>query len=82
MDELMSTKQEMQVFDPEGSLLDGDMGAFYTWINLQRLPGGAESRFLACYENGHEALVVAPGIPKDATSDSKCSLRDLLQWST
>ena len=82
MDELMSTKQEMQVFDPEGSLLDGDMGAFYTWINLQRLPGGAESRFLACYENGHEALVVAPGIPKGATSDSKCSLRDLLQWST
>jgi hypothetical protein len=81
MDELMSTRQETPVISPEGSLLDGDMGAFYTWINLQRLPGGAESRFLACYEGGHEALVVAPGIPKDTTSDSKCSLKDLLQWS-
>jgi len=82
MDELLQTKQTLPVLDPAGSLLDGDMGAFYTWINLQRLPGGAESRFLACYEDGHEALVVAPGIPKGATSDSKCSLRDLLQWST
>jgi len=82
MDELLQTKQTLPVFDPVGSLLDGDMGAFYTWINLQRLPGGAESRFLACYEDGHEALVVAPGIPRGATSDSKCSLRNLLQWGT
>jgi hypothetical protein len=78
MDELLQTKQTLTVLDPVGSLLDSDMGAFYTWINLQRLPGGAESRFLACYEDGHEALVVAPGIPKGATSDSKCSLKDLL----
>lgn len=82
MDELLDSDHTTVAYDPRGSLIDADMGAYYTWINLQRLPGAHNARFIACFENGCEAVVVAPGFPKATTSDSHCSLRDLLAWAT
>ena len=62
MDELLSGGEKKTVTDPQGSLIDGDMGAYYTWINLQRLPGAETARFLVWFEGHGEALAIAPGL--------------------
>jgi hypothetical protein len=81
MDELLRIDSTKSNGDPRGSLIDADMGAFYTWINLQRLPGADHSRFIVCLENGNDALAVGPGLPKGTTSDSKCSLLNIVTWA-
>jgi len=80
MDELLGTDQSESGYDPIGSLADGDMGAYYTWINLQRLPWAANSRFVVCFEDGREALAIAPGLPKGASSGNVGTFKDLLRW--
>ena len=62
MSELLAGSEKKTVTDPDGSLIDGDMGAYYTWINLQRLPDSDNVRFLIWFEGHSEALVIAPGL--------------------
>jgi hypothetical protein len=62
MDELLSGGQKKTKVDPEGSLIDGDMGAFYTWVNMQRLAGADNARFLAWFEGHGEAVAIGPGL--------------------
>jgi hypothetical protein len=69
MDELLGGTRNKTVTDPEGSLIDGDMGAYYTWINMQRLPGADAARFLAWFEGHGEAVAIAPSL-KAGTEDS------------
>jgi hypothetical protein len=68
--------------DPEGSLIDADMGAYYTWLNLQRLPGSESSRFIAWFEDHGQAVVIAPGLPQGAVSDSPIDVAGLLRLIT
>jgi len=78
MNELLSGRQPGATLDPEGSLVDADMGAYYTWLNLQRLPGAEQSSFLVWFE-GHEAAVaIGPSLPKGTESSSPTDLRGLL----
>ncbi|WP_263373268.1 hypothetical protein [Granulicella aggregans] len=65
--------------DPEGSLVDADMGAYYTWLNLQRLPGSDQSRFLAWFEGHNQAIAIGPDLPRGTVSDSSMKLAGLLQ---
>ena len=78
-DEELSGIQEKVVLDPAGSLLDADMGAYYTWINLQRLSGSDQSCFLAWFEGHGDAIVVGPGFSAGATSPAKLNLAELLR---
>jgi hypothetical protein len=64
--------------DPQGSLVDADMGSYYTWINMKRLPGAEQVRFLAWFEGHHEAMVIGPGLPRGTTSDSAMDMRQVL----
>jgi len=68
MDELLSGGQKKAAVDPEGSMIDGDMGAFYTWVNMQRLAGAENARFLAWFEGHGEAVAIGPGL-KPGTED-------------
>ena len=45
MRELVAGTQTRVVTDPAGSLIDADMGAYYTWINQQRLTGAEDASF-------------------------------------
>jgi len=65
-------------FDPEGSLVDADMGAYYTWLNQQRLPGAEQSRFVAWFEGHNEALAIGPALHAGTQNDQATSLRDIL----
>jgi hypothetical protein len=69
MDELLSGRAKGSAPDWEGSLIDGDMGAFYTWVNMQRLAGADDARFLAWFEGHGEAVAIGPGL-KAATEDT------------
>jgi hypothetical protein len=69
MDELLSGGQKKAAVDPEGSMIDGDMGAFYTWVNIQRLAGADNARFLAWFEGHGEAVAIGPGF-KPGTEDA------------
>ena len=80
MNELLHRNPLIQATDPEGSLMDGDMGAYYTWINQTRLPGADQARFLVWHEDQNLALAIAPGLPKSTTSESAASLEKILQW--
>ena len=81
MDDLLSAKATPSIEDPEGSLVDADMGAFYTWLNLSRLSPPERLTFLAWFEEGTEAIVIAPGMPKNVVSTQVCDLRKILTWA-
>jgi len=78
MRELLAEAQTKPVLDPQGSLVDADMGAYYTWLNQQRLPGAEQSRFLVWFENHTEAVALAPSLPRGTVSDEDVDLRTLL----
>jgi hypothetical protein len=54
------------------------MGAYYHWINQQRLPGSERSSFLVWFEGHAQALVIAPSLPKATESSSELDLAQLL----
>jgi len=78
MNELLSDSREKPELDPVGSLVDADMGAYYHWINQQRLPGADQSTFLVWFEGHNQALVVAPSLPMNTESSSEMDLGKLL----
>ena len=78
MNELLSGADKNPAIDADGSLIDADMGAFYTWINLQRLPGAENVRFLAWFEGHAEAVVVAPGLQPGTEDKTPVDMAALL----
>lgn len=80
MNELLTRNPLTQSTDPEGSLIDADMGAYYTWINQKRLAGADQARFLAWFEGHGLALAIAPTLPKGTTSDTPGDMKKILQW--
>lgn len=78
MNELLSGKNQNPVPDPVNSLIDADMGAYYTWLDQRRLPHAEQSSFLVWFENHHEALAVSPSLPRNTESTSAVDLAWLL----
>jgi hypothetical protein len=81
MNDLLSNNVAPEL-DPAGSLIDADMGAWYNWINQQRLPGSERSSFLAWFEGHNQALAIAPSLARGTQSSSPATLADLLTWTT
>lgn len=82
MNELLSDKQDRTELDSVGSLMDADMGAYYHWINQQRLPGADQSSFLVWFENHNEAVAIGPSMPRGTESTTPSDLRELLSLIT
>lgn len=78
MNELLNGSIE-HATDPAGSLVDADMGAWYTWISLQRLTGADQSSFFAWFEDHNQAVAVGPSFPKGKEDNSPVSLAALLK---
>jgi hypothetical protein len=80
MDELLSNAHPGAApeTDPEGSLIDADMGGYYTWINQQRLSGANESAFLIWFEDHKEAVAIGPSMPRGTSSSSSMDLGQIL----
>jgi hypothetical protein len=82
MNELLSSGLTRPDLDFDGSLVDADMGAYYHWINQQRLPGSDQSSFLVWFEGHNQALAVAPTLPRGTTSSSSMDLGALVALIT
>ena len=81
MNELLSVSMQKIEYDSEGSLVDADMGAYYNWINQQRLTGADHSSFIAWFENHNEAIAVGPTVPRGTVSNASVTLRQILTWT-
>jgi len=81
MQELLSVTTQKAELDPAGSLVDADMGAYYNWINQQRLSGADQSSFVAWFEDHNEAIAIGPGIPRGTVSSAPADLRQILGWT-
>jgi hypothetical protein len=79
MNAALAGDAQPSALDPQGALIDADMAAYYTWINLMRLTGASEAAFLAWFENHNEALVVSPALPRGSQSDRQVTIRELLE---
>jgi hypothetical protein len=77
MNELLTETQRRPELDPQGSLVDADMGAYYTWLNQQRLSGATQATFLAWFEDHEEAVAIGPAFERNRRSDEPIELRDI-----
>ncbi|UWZ86588.1 hypothetical protein [Occallatibacter riparius] len=82
MNELLSGKQGEAELDPSGSLLDADMGAYYHWIDQQRLPDAEHSAFIAWFEGHGEGVAIGPAMPRGAESHAPIEMSKLLSLVT
>ena len=64
--------------DPQGSLVDADMGAYYTWLNMNRLSGADQMSFLVWFEGHAEGLAIGPGLPQGTTSESSMDMHQVV----
>jgi hypothetical protein len=80
MNELLSGTQPNAELDPVGSLVDADMGSYYTYLNQQRLTGAEKSSFLVWFEGHNEAVAIGPGMPHGTESSAPTDLKQLLTW--
>lgn len=78
MNEMLFAKSESVDLDPVGSLVDGDMGAYYNYLNQQRLSGAEHSSFLVWFEGHNIAVAISPGLPRGTHSDTAADMRELL----
>jgi hypothetical protein len=80
MNELLAAGTDRPELDPVGSLVDADMGAYYNWLNQQRLPGAEHSSFLVWFENHNSAVAIGPGVARGTTSSTEANLAQILSW--
>jgi len=78
MNELLAEARRRPELDPQGSLVDADMGAYYTWLNQQRLSGAEKATFLVWFEDQQEAVAIGPGFERDKQSEAPIELRELV----
>ena len=82
MNEMLSGSDSRAELDPLGSLMDADIGAYYNWLNQQRLSGSEQSSFLVWFENRSEAVAIGPTMPRGTESTAATDLQKLLAWMT
>jgi hypothetical protein len=77
-DEELQGIQQTPTFDYKASLVDADMGAYYTWINLQRLSRAEDSTFLAWFEGHQQAIAISPALAAGKICTDKIDLTEVL----
>jgi hypothetical protein len=54
------------------------MGAYYTWINQQRLQGSDRAGFLVWYEEHNEAVAIGPSFHAGTEESRRTEIADIL----
>lgn len=67
--------------DFAGSLVDADFGAYYTWINLNRLAGADNASFIAWSQAHNQAVAIGPGLPRGAVAPNPVTVAQLLSMA-
>lgn len=80
MNEMIAGTGDENAVDPAGSLVDADVGAFYTWLNQQRLTGADRSGFIVWSEANNQAIAVGPGMSRSTSSTSVPTMDQLIRY--
>jgi len=67
-----------QSVDPEGSLRDADMGAWYSWIEMHRITAPNKSTFVAWLEDSSQAVLLGSNAPVGAICSTPLTLEQAL----
>jgi hypothetical protein len=78
LNEFLTGAQDTTETDCAGSLIDGDLAAYYTWLELQNLPGAPRSVFLVWLAGHRQAFLIGPGVPRNVSTNSKLTLSQVL----
>lgn len=78
MDRLISHPEIEPPEDAPGSLIDGEMGAYLSYLNLMRLPGAERASFLVWHEGYGQALLIGSGMPRGTQSPSPINLEKIM----
>lgn len=65
--------------DPEGSLRDAEMGAYYAWIEMNRITTPEKGTFLAWIEGSSQAVLIGSKAPRGTRCDTPLQLKDALE---
>ncbi len=64
--------------DGPSSLIDAEMGAYLSYLNLMRLPESERASFLVWHEGYGQALLIGSGMPRGAESASEITLERIM----
>ena len=64
--------------DPEGSLIDADMAAYYAYLEMMRLPGSDKAALLVWFEGHSQVFVSSRNVPAGTESDLPATIGSLL----
>ena len=78
MDNLFAHPDLELGLDGAGSLVDAEMGAYLSYLNLMRLPGAELASFLEWHEGYGQALLIGNGMPRGTESASVMTLEKIL----
>lgn len=65
--------------DPEGALRDAEMGAYYNFLEMDRITSPGRGTFVVWIEGTKAGVLIAPGAPAGARTDMTMSLKDALR---
>ena len=78
MDWRISHPDREQAPDGPGSLVDAEMGAYLSYVNLMRLPDAERASLLVWHEGYGQALLIGTALPRGVESNSAITLKGLL----
>jgi hypothetical protein len=78
INDLIQARSVSPEMDPEGSLVDADMAAYYAYLQLAKLPGGERASFIAWVEDRGDALVIGPGVTRGVESTTPLAMQQLV----
>jgi len=81
LNEFFAGAQDAPELDYAGSLIDGDLAAYYTWLELQNLPGAPRSVFLTWLAGHRQAFLIGPGVPRNVSTNSTLTLSQVLAFA-
>jgi hypothetical protein len=64
--------------DPDGSLIDADMAAYYAYLEMMRLSDSENSAFLVWFENHSQLFLAGRNVPSGTVSNSPTTIAELL----
>ena len=76
--EMVAQAEAENVLDPEGSLRDAEMGAYYALLEVQRTAAPAAITLLAWHEGTSKLLVIAPNAPAGTETSTQLTLQQAL----
>ena len=78
MDWRISHPDREQAPDGPGSLIDAEMGAYLSYVNLMRLPDAERASLLVWHEGYGQALLIGTDMPRGVEGNSAITLKGLL----